>query len=59
VNSADKTFAVYFEAKKLIGMNSRFAKINKKTQEQKMVEKLNNFEKFERKIKYQPCSQRR
>jgi hypothetical protein len=31
------------------GMNSRFALIHKKVQEQKMTEKLNNFEKFERK----------
>jgi hypothetical protein len=34
---------------KLIGMNSRFAKIHEKAQEQKWLEKLNNCNKFERK----------
>ena len=36
---------------KLIGMISRFALIHKKAQKQKVAEKLNNFEKFERKKK--------
>jgi hypothetical protein len=45
---------------KLIGMNSRFAKIHEKAQEQKWLGKLNNCGKFEKKkITYQPCSQLR
>jgi hypothetical protein len=36
---------------KLIGINSRFTLIHKKSQEQKWLKKLNNFEKFERKKK--------
>ena len=43
-------------------MNSRFALIHKKGTGTKMAEKLNNFEKFERKkkkIKFHPCSQPR
>ena len=39
---------------KMIGMNSRFAKIYKKAQEKKMAEQLNNFEKFEQQ-KFQAC----
>jgi hypothetical protein len=43
---------------KLIGMNYRFTKIHKKDTGTEMAEKLNNFEKIERKkIKHQPCSQ--
>ena len=41
---------------KLIRMNSRFAKVHKKGTGTKMAEKLNNFEKFERK-EIQLCAQ--